>query len=390
MSLATNDEVNAIFDEHQAKFPQLAEQIAELRTLFTTKMWHQLTDLLIKYVKDTAFDASQDGNELIVMYGKMIEKLNFKLNPIKYALITIACSRQHESIEDAIKFLEEAKGRLRNKHDAVFLLSISQAEKKHDLGLHHDCYEMLTDIKGQVEQQSDIDPKVYSALAHVHGLYYKRKDDHENYYKSCLQYLAYTPQGDLSEKEQRELSIKMGMSILLGKNVFNITELLDKDIINSLKGTDFEWLYFMMKTLGEGKITEFEDTVKQHNEYISKFPNIVQEMQYLEQKVRIVAFLEMIFNAGKDERSMSFQRIAQGCQVEEGDVELLVMKSMSLGLIRGTIDEVDHVVHIDWAMPRYLSKSHLQIMHKKMEEWELKMDNVIRLVENNSQELVQS
>jgi len=29
-------------------------------------------------------------------------------------------------------------------------------------------------------------------------------------------------------------------------------------------------------------------------------------------------------------------------------------------------------------------------MHKKMEEWELKMENVIRLVENNSQELVQS
>ena len=103
-----------------------------------------------------------------------------------------------------------------------------------------------------------------------------------------------------------------------------------------------------------------------------------------------MAFLEMIFNAGKDERSMTFERISQGCQIEEGDVELLVMKSMSLGLIRGTIDEVDRVVHIDWAMPRYLSKGHLQIMHKKMEDWELKMDNVIRLVENNSQELVQS
>lgn len=74
--------------------------------------------------------------------------------------------------------------------------------------------------------------------------------------------------------------------------------------------------------------------------------------------------------------------------MEESDVELLVMKSMSLGLIRGTIDEVDRVVHIDWAMPRYLSKSHLQIMHRKMQEWELKMDNVIRLVENNSQEVV--
>jgi len=390
MTTLTNEEVNAIFDEHQAKFPELTNQINELRTLYTTKMWHQLTDLLTAYVKDTAFDASQDGNELIHMYGKMIEKLNFKLNPIKYALITIACSRQFESIEDAIKFLEEAKGRLRNKHDAVFLLSISQAEKKHDLGLHHDCYEMLADIKSQVEQQADIDSKVYAALAHVHGLYYKRKEDHENYYKSCIQYLAYTPASELNEKEQRELSIKMGMSILLGKNVFNITELLDKEIIDSLKGTDFEWLYHMMKTLGEGKIKEFEDTVKQHNEYISKFPNIVQEMQYLEQKVRIIAFLEMIFESGKDDRSMSFKKISQTCQVEEGDVELLVMKSMSLGLIRGTIDEVDRVVHIDWAMPRYLNKGHLQIMHKKMEEWELKMDNVVRLVENNSLELVQS
>ena len=53
----------------------------------------------------------------------------------------------------------------------------------------------------------------------------------------------------------------MGMSILLGKNVFNITELLDKDVINSLLGTDFEWLYYMMKTLGHGKINEFDKTV---------------------------------------------------------------------------------------------------------------------------------
>ena len=86
----------------------------------------------------------------------------------------------------------------------------------------------------------------------MHGLYYKRKDDHENYYKSCLQYLAYTQTDIMSDQEKRELSIKMGMSILLGKNVFNITELLDKDVINSLIGSDFEWLYHMMNTLGQG------------------------------------------------------------------------------------------------------------------------------------------
>ena len=40
------------------------------------------------------------------------------------------------------------------------------------------------------------------------------------------------------------------MSILLGKNVFNISELLDKDVINSLVGTPFEWLFTLMQTLG--------------------------------------------------------------------------------------------------------------------------------------------
>ena len=63
-------------------------------------------------------------------------------------------------------------------------------------------------------------------------------------------------------------------------------------------------------------------------------------MTYLEQKVRIIAFLEMIFALDKDERSIKFQTISQVCQVEREDVELLVMKAMSLQLIKGTIDEV--------------------------------------------------
>lgn len=84
-----------------------------------------MTDLILAYVKDTAFDSSGDGNELINMYEKLIQKMNFRLNPIKYALITISCSRQFESIEDSIKFLEESKDRLRNKSDALFLIDIS-------------------------------------------------------------------------------------------------------------------------------------------------------------------------------------------------------------------------------------------------------------------------
>ena len=205
-----------------------------------------------------------------------------------------------------------------------------------------------------------------------------------------LQFLAYTPASDMDEKEQKDLSIKMGMSILLGKNVFNITELLDKDIINSLKGTQFEWLYDMMCSLGYGRIDEFNKTVASNQEYIKNFPNVVKEMDYLHQKVRIIALLEMIFEVNKDERSLTFEKIGQVCQIDVVDVELLIMKAMSLNLIKGTIDEVAQVVHIDWCLPRYLNKAHLEIMAAKMRTWEAKLDGAIRMVENQAHELVNS
>jgi len=58
------------------------------------------------------------------------------------------------------------------------------------------------------------------------------------------------------------------------------------------------------------------------------------------------------------------------------------MKAMSLTLIKGTIDEVAQVVHVDWCLPRYLNKNHLEIMLTKMKEWEAKLEGAVRLVEN--------
>lgn len=66
------------------------------------------------------------------------------------------------------------------------------------------------------------------------------------------------------------------------------------------------------------------------------------------------------------------------------------MKAMSLQLIKGNIDEVEEVVHVDWMLPRYLSKTHLEIMTRKLQVWKGKMEHVIRLVEEQSEELLKN
>jgi 26S proteasome regulatory subunit N9 len=64
------------------------------------------------------------------------------------------------------------------------------------------------------------------------------------------------------------------------------------------------------------------------------------------------------------------------------------MKAMSLELVKGNIDEVDELVHINWILPRYLSRNHLEIMARKLDAWETKLDQVIKHVEGQSEELL--
>ena len=85
---------------------------------------------------------------------------------------------------------------------------------------------MLNEVKKSLEALADVDAKVYANLSKVYAAYYRRKEDHENFYKNSLSYLAYTPPSELSNEEMRDWSIKMGMSVLLGKNIYNITELV--------------------------------------------------------------------------------------------------------------------------------------------------------------------
>ena len=66
------------------------------------------------------------------------------------------------------------------------------------------------------------------------------------------------------------------------------------------------------------------------------------------------------------------------------------MKAMSLELIKGSIDEVEEVVNVDWILPRYLSKAHLEIMSRKLDDWQNKMENIIKYVEGSAEELLQA
>jgi len=94
-----------------------------------------------------------------------------------------------------------------------------------------------------------------------------------------------------------------------------------------------------------------------------------------------MAFLELIFSLPKNDRNVSFSAISKVTGLNLEDVEFLVMRCMSLELIKGTIDELDKIVRISWVVPRVLDNARIGIMKNKFTNWNETLTDLIKAVE---------
>lgn len=64
----------------------------------------------------------------------------------------------------------------------------------------------------------------------------------------------------------------------------------------------------------------------------------------------------MTFKRAATDRNLPFKEISEVTGVREDEVELLVMKALAQGLLKGTIDQVNLIAHFTWVQPRVLDK----------------------------------
>jgi 26S proteasome regulatory subunit N9 len=69
-------------------------------------------------------------------------------------------------------------------------------------------------------------------------------------------------------------------------------------------------------------------------------------------------------------------------------VEWLLMRAMSLGLIKGVIDEVAQSVNITWVQPRVLNQDQVKQLASRLQDWGAKVDSTLRYVEDETVELL--
>jgi 26S proteasome regulatory subunit N9 len=63
------------------------------------------------------------------------------------------------------------------------------------------------------------------------------------------------------------------------------------------------------------------------------------------------------------------------------------MRALSLGLIRGTMDEVDGTIDVSWVQPRVLDPQQLQLLQTQFVQWGEKVKEALVVVEEQTPEL---
>lgn len=67
---------------------------------------------------------------------------------------------------------------------------------------------------------------------------------------------------------------------------------------------------------------------------------------------------------------MTFQTISKETNVQPADIEILIMKALSLGLLRGSIDQVAEIARINWVQPKVLDPGQIDGMRVRLKEWD--------------------
>lgn len=215
--------------------------------------------------------------------------------------------------------------------------------------------------------------------------YYQKIGDHAEYYRNALRYLGCcgTSGVDVAESDdqQAQRALALSLAALLGKDIYNFGELLLHPILKKLRPAD-AYMEQLLYAFNSGDISRMEQLAAQW----SVQPDLVANKEQLVEKVQLLCLIELAFNSHNG--ILKLADIARAARVSDQNVELLVMRALSKGLVKGTIDQVSGEVHITWVQPRVLNKEQIKGMKGRLEGWIKDVNDFSTKLEQSGQEII--
>ena len=354
---------------------------------------------------------------------------------MKLAQIAVKVSQQHAQPQQAIEFLEGTKALLNDAGAGSSSSSGAGASKgdedeeegspqkeevdteptlflKMSIGqlfLQSGSTDKASDLMDlgikMLDRMEDVDPTVTASVYSLSSQYHKvsraqgarvrsrrsrgadsppstlfHSQVHRNFdefYKSSLLYLAYVTTEDLPADFRLALAVDISLAALLGEGVFNFGELLLHPIVQSLVGTEYEWLHALLKCFNKGDMQAYDMVCDRYSSALNRQPEMVKKADALRNKITLLCLVEYLFSLPPDSRSVPLDEIAARAKLGSREAaEAVIIQAMARGMVKGMINQVSGVVAVTWVQPRVLTHDQVQGLATRLEGWAQKVKEI--------------
>ncbi|GES78124.1 PCI-domain-containing protein [Rhizophagus clarus] len=360
--------------------PDLQEYLNTFEDLYDRKLWHQLTLKIEEF-----FSIPASGPFQVPLFQHFISDWENRMNKLKLVTLGLSVVKQFSDNHQALVFLTSLVEKVNtpDTSDAYVHAVMETAYTKLLLGDFEGTKNAIDECEKILDKFDSVETVIHASFYRVCAEYFKAKANFPEFYKSALLYLACINLDVLTPDEKTNRAYDLAISALLGETIYNFGELLMHPILDALIGTPHEWLRTLLFAYNVGDLAKYETLSVNFAQMQLLQDNIV----FLRQKICLMSLIEAVFQRNSDNRTISFSTICSVTLLPPEEVEYLIMKALSLKLIRGSIDQVREVVMVTWVQPRVLDLVQIDGMRQRLQEWDENVKKTAVIVENETPEL---
>ncbi|KAK8091657.1 Bcrpn9 [Apiospora hydei] len=358
---------------------ELQGLIIQFEDCWERKLWHQLTDALIEF-----FNHPGSAKQRLPFYKVFILKFADKINQLKLVDLGLKAATQCRDTQERLSFLQDLAEKVdsEDSQDAHVYATVAGALTKLNLEDNEGARKDLDKAEKILEHFDSVETKVHAAFYRTNATYYQAEEDFASYYRNALLYLACIDLSSLSDKERKARAYDLGIAALISDSIYNFGELLQHPILGALTG-DLSWLHDLLLAFNRGDLAAYEKL----SNHVKSNDMLSDHQVEIRQKIYLAALTEAVFRRPPHQRAMSFEAIEADTKVKHNEIEHLVMKALSLGLVKGTIDEVDELVNFTWVQPRVLDMGQIASMSQRLGEWGENVNKLGNWIEATGQDI---
>ncbi|KAH0565646.1 hypothetical protein GP486_000956 [Trichoglossum hirsutum] len=371
---------NFLAEQHLAAPANLQHLVMSFEDFWERRLWHQLTDVLVEY-----FSHSESAPQRIPLYKTFVLSFSEKINQLKLVKLGLIAATQCKDDQERLVFLTAIAEKVNkpSSQDAFVFATVAVAGVKLRLEDYDAARKELDRAERILDSFDSVETVVHASFYRVNADYYQAKLEFASYYKNALLFLACIDISDLNPAERQNRAYDLSVAALVSDSIYNFGELLLHPILDSLVDTPHAWLRDLLFAFNRGDLAAYD--VLAGN--IAKNRLLEEHKEFLYQKISLSALTETVFRRPPHDRAMTFATISEETKVQPDEIEHLIMKALSLGLLRGSIDQVAEVARINWVQPKVLDMKQIDNMRLRLREWDSSVNQLGNWIEGVGQDV---